>query len=213
MTDTIPPTNQDPLTVPDSAVPAAPVSNSPDYTPAYPSPAVLDMPPAPQNKKPRKVLIISAIVAAVIICLCLTTCLIMFGRNAYMAITERDEIHEVLHLYMELMKNHAPKQAYELFSSRVKRVDGIYEELEKMTQGANATLFEGYQEIEMRNINITTTANTNQDLPQGQVANVSGVIHYDDGFDGTFTAVLELEEDAWKIYYINVTVPPEKILP
>lgn len=68
----------------------------------------------------------------------------------------------------------------------------------------------GYEGAKVETTNLTRSVNTNQDIPQGQVATVTGTITYADSVQGTFRAVLEREDDAWKLFSINVTVPPSK---
>ncbi len=48
-------------------------------------------------------------------------------------------------------------------------------------------------------------------MPQGTVAEVQAIIQYSDGFTGDAQAVLEKVNGAWRIFSINVTVPPDKI--
>ncbi len=82
-----------------------------------------------------------------------------------------------------------------------------------MIEGNNFVLFEGYQSVEVLNLNVSQAFNTNQNLPQGTVAKVDGTISYDGGFIGQFNAVLEKEGDVWRLHNINITVPPNKFSP
>jgi hypothetical protein len=100
--------------------------------------------------------------------------------------------------------------AYALFSTRSKRNIPLTE-IQKMLQGNNYILFEGYQKATVTFVNITYAANTNPRRPQGTVANIKGTIQYTGGFTGRFEAVLEQENKEWKIFYIDVTVPPDKL--
>ena len=80
-----------------------------------------------------------------------------------------------------------------------------------MLEGNNYFLFEGYQSLEVGNLNISATANANPDLPQGTVATVTGAITFEGDIQGTFNGVLEKVDDQWMIDSIYVTVRPNKI--
>jgi hypothetical protein len=80
-------------------------------------------------------------------------------------------------------------------------------------EGNNYVLFDGYRSVTVENINISAAFNTNPDLPQGTVAKVNGTIAYKGGFTGRFEAVLEQEGNKWRLFNINVTVPPDKLSP
>ena len=86
-------------------------------------------------------------------------------------------------------------------------------DLEKLTQGNNYVIFEGYESLTVQNLNLAASANTNSDLPQGTVANVTGTVSYEDGFTGKLTAVLEKVDGEWKLFNFFVTVPPDKFQP
>ncbi len=73
-------------------------------------------------------------------------------------------------------------------------------------------IFSDYQWIELAELNLTLVGGAGVDEPQGWVASVSATVSYSDGFSGTPEAILEKEQDAWRIWNFHVTVPPAKIL-
>lgn len=101
------------------------------------------------------------------------------------------------------------EDAYELFSPRVQRQMPIT----TLENQANMMylLVEGYESITIQNIKVSAKVDPNQDMPQGTVGEVSGIVTYEDGLTGTFTAVLEKVEGKWKLHGINIQAPPEKL--
>jgi hypothetical protein len=74
-------------------------------------------------------------------------------------------------------------------------------------------LFDGYQSVTIDTTNLTSAVNTNPDVPQGSVATVNGTVTYTGSVTGSFRATLEKEDGDWRLFLINVTVPPSKIQP
>jgi hypothetical protein len=102
------------------------------------------------------------------------------------------------------------EQAYSLFSTRAKRQIAV-SKFEELMGGSNFALFEGYKKVEVQNIKLVDAFNTNPDVPQGKVANVSGQVTYEGDYLGSFQATLEKEAEGWRLHFINVTVPPHKL--
>lgn len=137
----------------------------------------------------------------------------MLGGTAFITVLrEREPVSNVIDSFMTSMVEKDTESAYALFSTRAQRQIKI-SELDKMLEGNNYYLFDGYRSIEIGNLNVSKSFNTNQDMPQGTVATVDGTISYSNGFQGRFEAVLEKEGDVWPLHSINVTVPPDKFKP
>lgn len=160
------------------------------------------------NKSRRNVWIILGSIVA-LLCVCSLLCVALTATGVGKIMVEKAPIEATLNSFMEHMEAQDVESAYALFSPRSQRQTPI-SDLEKMIEGNNYFLFEGYESLSIQNINLTATANVDPDLPQGMVANVSGMISYRDGFTGQFQAVLEKVNDTWMIYNINITVPPDK---
>lgn len=153
-----------------------------------------------------------AIVGAVILvpCVCCGGIGIFVGRGIYIAATEREDVQGVVDLYMQNMRNKAVEQAYALFSSRARRQVPT-NQLQQAVDGPSYAMFADYERATVTFISVSTSAHSDQNQPQGTVANVSGTVSYAGGVQGTFRATLEREEGQWRLHNINVTVPPAKV--
>jgi len=167
--------------------------------------------PLALKKSNKNLWIIVGIVVAVI-CICSIICLALFGTSFVKVMVERAPVEAVLDTFMKNMEAKDVESAYALFSPRVQRQIS-QADLKEMIEGNNYVLFEGYQSLSVQNLNLSAAVNTNPDQPQGTVANVNGEISYSGGFTGSFDAVLEKVDGNWMLYFINVTVPPNKIQP
>ncbi|MEJ2211208.1 MAG: hypothetical protein P8129_19505 [Anaerolineae bacterium] len=132
------------------------------------------------------------------------------GTGAVKALLERDDVERVVDEFMQAMAGRDIDSAYAFISTRSKRTTPR-SELEELLQGNNYMLFDGYESLHIASINLGARLQTNPDLPQGTVATVSGQITYEGGYDGRFEAILEQEEDEWRIHSIRITVPPDKL--
>lgn len=165
-----------------------------------------------ESKKSNKSLWILIGTAIAAICVCSVICIALIGIGVGAIVVERAPVESVLDAFMKDMVTKDVDSAYALFSPRVQRKISI-DDVQKMVDGNNYVLFDGYQSLSVQNLNLTATANTNPDLPQGTVANVNGVIKYSGGFTGNFTATLEKVNGMWLIYRININVTPDKFQP
>ncbi len=161
-------------------------------------------------KSSRRLIWIVGIVSILGMCACIGGCTFLFGSAIYGVAIERGNVEASVDEFMQVMVARDTDTAYDLFSSRVKRqMDAST--VEEMISEANYALFDGYQSVEIHNINISTGFNTNKNLPQGQVATVDGIVTYDSEYTGQFEAVLEQEDGTWRLHNINITVPPNKM--
>lgn len=183
-----------------------PVTVVPVETPA----PVYVAPQKPRRSFKMPVLIAGIILLAGLCCLCL--CVVVCGTSTSSVLEERPKIAKVIDAYMRAMADRDAEKAYALFSSRAQRQMSISEIKEGM-EGANYVLFDGYVGAEVQTLYISVTANTNPDVPQGRVARTGGIVKYQDGYSGSFQAILEQEGGVWKLHHINVTVPATKFSP
>jgi ABC-type arginine transport system ATPase subunit len=144
--------------------------------------------------------------------LCIVLAVLVIGRGILSIATEQTAITPVIDRFMHLMNQRDDQAAYQLFSSRAQRQTPIAD-LRALLDEPNYVLFDGYQSTTIDATNLTSTVDINQDLPQGQVATVSGSVNYTDGTKGSFRATLEKENGDWRLFFINVTVPPSKMKP
>jgi hypothetical protein len=177
-------------------------------------PVIEPMAVAPTPKKPNKNLwiVLGIVTALICICSCAILCVALGAAGVGQVMVETVPVTAVLDSFMKDMEAKDVESAYALFSPRSQRQTPITD-LETMDQGNNYVLFEGYKSLSIQNLNLTATVNTNPDLPQGTVAKVEATVTYQDGFTGRITAVLEKVDGTWKIFNINVTVPPDKFQP
>ena len=182
------------------------------------APSQQEIPPAPQVSAPplvapqksnKKLWIIVGVVL-VVLCLCSIACGAIFGTSLYKVYTEKAPVESVLDNYMRSMADKDVESAYALFSPRAQRQIPI-SEIEKLLEGNNYILFEGYQSLSVSNLNISAVANTNPDVPQGTVAKVTGMISFEGNIQGSFNGTLEKVDGVWMIDGIYITVPPDKI--
>lgn len=144
-----------------------------------------------------------------ILALCSLICIGVIGAGLIKVSIEKAPIESVLDTYMQNIVANDIESAYALFSPRMQS-QMPKSDIEQMTEGNNIYLFDGYKSLSVQNINISATVATNPDLPQGTVAKVSGIIFYEGEFTGQFSAVLEKVDGEWKIFGLNITVPPNK---
>jgi hypothetical protein len=110
------------------------------------------------------------------------------------------------------MKNMEAKDvesAFALFSPRAQRQMSITD-LEELTEGNNYRLFEGYESMSLQDFELLAAADTDPDMPQGTIANVTAIAFYADGFTGDLTAVLEKVDGKWRVFSFQVNVPADK---
>lgn len=180
-------------------------------TPEEVSPVPQIFAPLPaQPRKPNKTIWIVVGIALVMLCFCSIAGVAVFGASLYKVSIERAPVESVLDDYMRYMADKDAESAYALFSPRAQRQIPILK-IQDMLEGNNYIVFEGYQSLSVSNLNISAAANTNPDLPQGTVAQVTGIVGYEGGFQGSFHGTLEKVDGKWMIDGIFVTVPPDKI--
>ena len=161
-------------------------------------------------KKTHKLLWVTLSIVFGVLCLCSVICIAAFALGVGKTALEKEPIESVLDSYMSYMTAKDVDKAYALFSPRARRQLPI-SIFQEMIEGNNYIIFEGYQSLTAKNINMGTAANTNPDMPQGTVAKVTGTIMYKGGIQGTFNAILEKVDDIWMLDGMYVTVPPSKI--
>jgi len=144
--------------------------------------------------------------------LCIVLVVLVIGRTLLSVSTEQTAITPVIDRFMQAMTQHDSQTAYRLFSSRAQRQTPLAD-LTKLTKDPNYVLFDGYQSVTIDTTNLTSAVNTNPDVPQGSVASVNGTVTYTGGVTGSFRATLEKEDGDWRLFFINVTVPPSKMTP
>jgi hypothetical protein len=186
-----------------------PESNDPQPQPNPVSYGEVLSPSSPPGSKSRRNWVIAIVAAIFVCCLCTGLCGLIFGRGIFTTVRETGDVSLVIDSFMRYMENKDIESAYNLFSVRSRSQTPV-SDLEDLISGNNYVLFDSYQSLSITNVNISAAFNTNPDLPQGTVAKVEGIVYYSNGFQGSFNAVLEQEGDQWRLFGIQVNVPPNK---
>lgn len=132
-------------------------------------------------------------------------CVIPIGRAVYQAATERDDVEQLLTAFLADLEAKDFEACLAHFSARSIRVASL--STEKMEQLASDPAFRGARTAHITTINVTYAFNSNPDLPQGTVANVSGTATYEDGSTATLQATLEKEDQTWRIHKLVLNRP------
>ena len=182
-----------------------------------PAAAPVSVPPAPPaTGKSHKTFWIVAGSIVSVLCLCALAVLAVtvptLIKSVIAVMQERAPVTAVLDSFMQKMTARDTRGAYALFSPRAQRQVPV-STVEKLDQGNNYVLFEGYQSLTVDNLTLTAALNTNPDVPQGTLANVSATVTYEGGFKGKLTGTLEKVNGVWMIDRVYVTVPPDKLQP
>lgn len=172
------------------------------------NPEELDV-PLVQPEAPKRNLKHLVGIAAVVVFSCLVIGGVLIASGLNKISSEKPLVEFVLDRFMQEMLAGNVDAAYALYSPRAQR-QFSKEDLDTFLQGNNFVLIEGYQSLTISNLNIKAVANTNPDVPQGTVAEVSGMISYENDFSGQFNATLEKVDGDWLLDFINITVPPDK---
>lgn len=159
----------------------------------------------------RDTFILRLVTSIAIICSC---CCLYFGALGIEAIvkffnSEQTTISEKVDQMMRALAEKRVDDAYDMFSTRARRVLNK-SDVNKMVEGINFAFYDGYLSIEVDKYNFQDSKTFDPNIPQGTIAEVRGVVHYENGTDGTFISTLENEDGEWKIFNIDITVPPEK---
>lgn len=124
------------------------------------------------------------------------------------------EVEAVLHDFMLAMKARDIDAAFSLFSQQA-QTDKLLHDLARMIEEENYILFDGYSETEVVNFSMTVGDYQSPDpsAPTGKVGQVSGIVHYSDGTEGSFQAILQLEQNLWRLFVISIEASPKRLEP
>lgn len=164
-----------------------------------------------QRPSRRNMWIVVGLLSGLLV-LCSVVAVLAIGRTVLSIATEETAITPILDRFMHAMSQGDIQTAYNLFSHRAQR-DTSSAELSKLRTGPNAALFNGYESIHIDSTTLNNSVKIDSQGLQGSVAIVSGTIIYYGGVKGAFSATLEKEAGVWRIFAVNVSVPPAKIQP
>lgn len=165
--------------------------------------------PEPVQNKRRRWWLIGGIGLGSI-CLLSAICVFVFVRAGMTLTDEQEVIAKEIDQFMKIMVERDTDSAYKMFSTFAPERFSI-SAIEEMIAGSNYSLFDGYKKIGIGRLNIGNYITTSSDEPSGVIANINGRITYKDGFEGSFTATLQKENERWKLISININVTPDKL--
>lgn len=178
-----------------------------------PQPQMPDTTPydaAPPAPKPKRRWWLWAVIGAWLLGMLACGLCVMASLPAMQAGMESDEMVTTLNAFFEALDQQDLAEAASLVSTRGAKF--ITEEaLSEMIEGANYSIFEDFESVTINNMMVRTGVNTNPNMPNGVYSQISGSVDYTGGYTGSFSAVLERENDEWRVFSFNMTAPPEKI--
>src|SRR6478736_2001712 len=107
-------------------------------------------------------------------CLCGGPCVALMGVGVYQAVTQRDDIEQVVDACMKDVGAHNTEAAFKQWSKRA--IEHEFITREKLEKLAEAREFQDVKEVHVTNINVSAAFNSNPKAAQGTVANVTGTI-------------------------------------
>ena len=176
--------------------------DSPYVPPTEPLPEAV--PPGARSPWPLRIVLSVVAVALALPCVCGGALVLLAVGASRMALAERPNVEAVVESYMQKMEAKDANGAYELFSTFAK-LHTPPTAVDQLLQEPNYSVFSGYEDATVSTIRVNVT-------PTKRLATVQGTVTYEGGISGTFSAVLEREEDQWRIQAINVTAPPSKFV-
>ncbi len=167
-----------------------------------PEPLSNSPPPEPKRNYNKLALILGGLL---LVGFCLFS-IIVSGIMAIMSVPSesQEEWLSLIDNFMQAMVRNDVDSAYDLFSSEAQQ-EFPQSDLSAMTNGALYTLFDGYESLELESWEI------NYDLSAGKFVELVYKVQYQDEYEGGLHAVLQDDDGIWKLYWIDLTVPPEKI--
>jgi hypothetical protein len=143
--------------------------------------------PIPGEKSRRKRVVIGALVVG--LCLFMGLCGVVFGAGILKVTIEKPKVERVIDKFMSAMAAKDADKAYTLLSTHSKKKASLAD-VEKLLNGNNYLLFDGYQSVTIPNFTLNAAFSSDADMPQGTFAQADGTIAFRGGFKGTVNAVL-----------------------
>ena len=168
-------------------------------------------PPTPPPSRRRSIVWLVALGMLLGVGCCGGLCLVPLGLGVYQAATERDDVEQVLNAFLQDLDQRRFDDALGRFSSRARQTVGVSRDhIELLVNDPN---FRGASRATVTNIQVSRRFNTDETMPQGVVAIVSGSLAFEPSGSGTFEATLEKEASQWRLHSIHVTGPPSSSPP
>jgi hypothetical protein len=164
-------------------------------------------------KKSYRWLIISLAGLLGVTCLCLGVVAILVIRNIAAMPDDMRAIEQQVDRFMQDGVKRDAEAAFDLFSARGQQQMTLAD-IHKLFSASNAALFSGYQNLTTTGYRYHTATGSSDSpadgLPDGAFTVLEGELNYEGGLTGNFSATVERVGSEWKLYNIQIDVPPEK---
>ena len=168
--------------------------------------------PAPAKKSYRWVIIV-LVILLVLTCLCAGVAAVLVIKSIYQMPADMRSVESLIDKFMVAGTHQDSQAGFALFSPRGQQQMPL-SQIEKLFQNENRALFAGYQGLTTTSYDYHTGPDADQDsdlgLPGGTFAVLRGTLNYQGGITGTFDAALEQVGSDWKLYRIDIGVPPSR---
>jgi hypothetical protein len=174
------------------------------------SPLPVEPAPSAQRKSYRGLILLAALLILAA-CASGVAALALLVKNLGQIPAGMTASQKVIDQFMQAGVARDVNAAYALFS---KNGQGASErsKIEQIFGARNRTLFAGYQTVEINSFRFHTDLDFNLEgsIPEGTVANVAGILHYQDGRTRRIDAILEQQGGEWKIYDFDINLDPDQ---
>jgi hypothetical protein len=161
--------------------------------------------PTLQRKKWRP-----SILVIVLVSLC---CVALIGFTIYSVNLIKPEdaadqavIQKLVDQFLTFLAAKDTQDAYDLFSTQAK-INTPKGKLDDLISQNYSVLFFGYQRNVINSIDISSGLDLSSKAVDNRVAHISGTIYYEGGATGKYEAYFNRENNSWRIYTINFTIP------
>ena len=164
-------------------------------------------------KKSYRWLIIGLVGLLGVTCVCIGVVAVLVIRNMSLMPADMQAVEGQINQFMQAGMKHDADAAFALFSTRGQQKMTL-PAIQKLFGHGSNPLFIGYQGLQTTSYHYRTSTDGDTDtdagLPAGNFAILEGVLNYAGGVSGTFDATLEQVGSGWKLYNIQIGVPPDK---
>jgi len=186
-----------------SDLPSSIPQTTDDYPQVQPQPA----------KKSYRWLIIGLAGLLGLTCVCVGVVAVLVVRAMASMPADMRAVEGQIDQFMQDGMKHDAPAAFALFSARGQQKMPLAD-IQKLFGYNSNPLFIGYESLLTTSYRYHSGSDGDKDLdeslPAGSFAILEGVLNYEGGVSGTFDATLEQVGSEWKLYSIQIGVPPNK---
>jgi hypothetical protein len=141
------------------------------------------------------------------LCLLVIACLVAVLTTAACDLQMFTEWTGTIDAFMQAMVKKDAEQAYSHFSTAGQRQYSLAD-IRKMMEGSNYALFDGYSGADMLSFDYTSEPSSGG---SSEYVDLEYETNYAGGHTGTLRAGMLREQGAWRLSYVDITVPPPKV--